>query len=124
MTTALHTISQRFYFDAAHTLQREIEAEGSRRIHGHTYWAEVSVSGSPDPQTGMVMDLGFLRERIVTLREKLDHHHLNQIEGLGIPTIENLCDFIARDLSDLPVPLSRVVIWRDSVGDRCELVLR
>ena len=37
------TLSQRFFFDAAHTLQREIEAEGSRRIHGHTYHAEVAV---------------------------------------------------------------------------------
>ena len=37
----LFTISQRFFFDAAHTLRREIEAEGSRRVHGHTYHAEV-----------------------------------------------------------------------------------
>jgi 6-pyruvoyltetrahydropterin/6-carboxytetrahydropterin synthase len=124
MTAPIHTISQRFYFDAAHTLQREIEAEGSRRIHGHTYWAEVSVSGTPNPESGMVMDLGFLRERIVSLRDKLDHHHLNRVDGLGTPTIENLCSYIARALSDSPVPLSRVVIWRDSVGDRCELVLR
>ena len=26
-----YEISQRFFFDAAHTLKREIEAEGSRR---------------------------------------------------------------------------------------------
>jgi 6-pyruvoyltetrahydropterin/6-carboxytetrahydropterin synthase len=124
MTARIHTISQRFFFDAAHTLQREIEAEGSRRIHGHTYWAEISVSGVPDPLSGMVMDLGYLRERITGLREKLDHHHLNEVEGLGTPTIENLCSYIANQLTDLPVPLSRVVIWRDSIGDRCELILR
>ena len=40
-------LTQRFYFEAAHTLQREIEAEGSRRIHGHTYIAEVTLSGAP-----------------------------------------------------------------------------
>jgi 6-pyruvoyltetrahydropterin/6-carboxytetrahydropterin synthase len=124
MKQPIHTISQRFFFDAAHTLQREIEAEGSRRIHGHTYWCEISVSGVPDAASGMVMDLGFLRERVVALREKLDHHHLNQVEGLGVPTIENLCTYIAQRLADLPVPLSRVVIWRDSIGDRCELFLR
>ena len=43
MSAPQFTLSQRFFFDAAHTLQREIEAEGSRRIHGHTYHAEVSV---------------------------------------------------------------------------------
>ena len=56
------TISQRFFFDAAHTLKREIEAEGSRRIHGHTYHAEVWLAGERDPATGMVIDLGLLRQ--------------------------------------------------------------
>lgn len=41
-----YEISQRFFFDAAHTLKREIEAEGSRRVHGHTYHAEVFVRGA------------------------------------------------------------------------------
>ena len=31
--------------EAAHTLERSIDAEGSRRIHGHTYTAEVMVRG-------------------------------------------------------------------------------
>ena len=38
-------LSQSFYFEAAHTLRRDLEtaaeAAGSRRIHGHTYQAEV-----------------------------------------------------------------------------------
>ena len=34
-----YQISQKFFFDAAHTLQREVEADASRRIHGHTYQA-------------------------------------------------------------------------------------
>ena len=58
----LFTISQRFFFDAAHTLRREIEAEGSRRVHGHTYHAEVFLTGPRDPATGMVLDLGLLRQ--------------------------------------------------------------
>jgi len=58
------TISQRFFFDAAHTLKRHIEVEGSRRIHGHTYHAEVWLAGERDPATGMVIDLGLLRRRL------------------------------------------------------------
>mgnify|MGYP000178535474 CR=1 FL=1 len=42
-------LSQRFYFEAAHTLHRTIDAEGSLRIHGHTYHAEVTIAGQPDP---------------------------------------------------------------------------
>jgi len=56
-----YELSQRFYFDAAHTLQRSIDADSSKRIHGHTYHAEVCISGMPDPESGMTLDLGFLR---------------------------------------------------------------
>lgn len=120
----LFTISQRFYFDAAHTLRREIEAEGSRRVHGHTYHAEVSLSGPRDPATGMVQDLGLLRRGLEVVREQLDHHMLDDVPGLGIPTLENLCLFIAQALpADLRASVSRVRVWRDALGDSCTLDL-
>ena len=87
-------ISQRFFFDAAHTLKREIEAEGSRRIHGHTYNAEITLGGTPDSATGMVVDLGLVRQAIEQLRPHLDHHLLDEVPGLGMPTLENLCAYI------------------------------
>ncbi|WP_114973733.1 6-carboxytetrahydropterin synthase [Rhodoferax ferrireducens] len=120
----LFTVSQRFFFDAAHTLKREIEAEGSRRIHGHTYHAEVSLSGPRDPVTGMVIDLGLLRQALGELRERLDHHMLDEVPDLGPPTLENLCLFIAQALPDLGPPLRRVRVWRDAVGDACTLELQ
>ena len=80
-----YEISQRFFFDAAHTLRREIEAEGSKRVHGHTYYAEVFVRGEPQGQSGMVLDLGYIRREVEVLREKLDHHFLDEVPGLGIP---------------------------------------
>ena len=123
MPTPQLTLSQRFFFDAAHTLRREIESEGSRRIHGHTYHAEVSVRGPLDPATGMVIDLGLLRERLQAVREHLDHHLLDDVPGLGIPTLENLCLFISHALADLRPPPSRVRVWRDALGDECLLVL-
>ena len=123
MAIAQLTLSQRFFFDAAHTLRREIESEGSRRIHGHTYHAEVSVSGPLDPATGMVIDLGLLRERLQAVREHLDHHLLDDVPGLGIPTLENLCLFISHALADLRPPPSQVRVWRDALGDECLLEL-
>jgi 6-pyruvoyltetrahydropterin/6-carboxytetrahydropterin synthase len=122
MTSTLE-ISQRFYFDAAHRLLREIETEGSRRIHGHTYHAEVSVRGAADPATGMVMDLGLIRLEVEKVRNQLDHHFLDEVEGLGIPTLENLCAFIAAKMQSYGLKLSRVSVWRESLGDRCDLRL-
>ena len=120
----LFTVSQRFFFDAAHTLKREIEAEGSRRIHGHTYHVEVFLSGPCDPATGMVIDLGLLRQALGKVRERLDHHMLDEVPDLGPPTLENLCLFIAQALTELGPLLARVRIWRDGVGDACTLELQ
>lgn len=118
----LLTISQRFFFDAAHTLRREIEAEGSRRVHGHTYHAEVFLTGELDPATGMVLDLGLLRRALADVRDRLDHHMLDEVPGLGIPTLENLCLFIAESMPDpLRQQVVRVRVWREAVGDSCVL---
>ncbi|MDP3229040.1 MAG: 6-carboxytetrahydropterin synthase [Acidovorax sp.] len=118
----LFTISQRFFFDAAHTLRREIEVEGSRRVHGHTYHAEVFVTGPRDPATGMVLDLGLLRRGLDVVREQLDHHMLDDVPDLGTPTLENLCVFIAQALpADLRASVSRVRVWREALGDSCVL---
>ena len=114
-------ISQKFYFDAAHTLRRDIEAEGSRRIHGHTYHAEVTLSGEVDATTGMVVDLGLVRAAIEQLRTRLDHHLLDEVEGLGPATLENLAAFIWRAIADALPGVSQVRVWRDGVGDSCTL---
>jgi 6-pyruvoyltetrahydropterin/6-carboxytetrahydropterin synthase len=114
-----YELSQRFFFEAAHTLLREIESESSRRIHGHTYEAEVTVRGQPDPKTGMVIDLALLRAEIQVVRELLDHQFLDEVEGLGPPTLENLCVFILEKLGPEVKCLCAVSVWRRASGDRC-----
>ncbi|QJC57377.1 6-carboxy-5,6,7,8-tetrahydropterin synthase [Polaromonas vacuolata] len=114
-------IGQKFFFDAAHTLDRDIETLGSRRIHGHTYWCEVALKGKPDAQTGMVLDLGQVRLEIESIKNQLDHHFLDEVAGLGAPTLENLCAFIWRDLLPKLPQLSKVRVWRDSIADSCTL---
>ncbi len=120
-TSGLFSVSQKFFFDAAHTLQRDIEREGSLRVHGHTYYAEVTVSGARDPATGMVVDLGLVRHHIEQLRPQLDHRMLDDVPGLGPATLENLCAFIWQALLPHFDGLSQVRVWRDSVGDGCTL---
>jgi len=114
-------ISQKFYFDAAHTLRRDIEAEGSRRIHGHTYYAEITLAGNVDPVTGMVVDLGLVRQAIAQLRPQLDHHLLDEVPGLGPASLENLAAFIWRAMANAVPGLTQVRVWRDGVGDSCTL---
>ena len=125
---SVYTVSQSFFFDAAHTLKRQVEAQGSARVHGHTYQAEVSFSGQPDAASGMVVDLGWVRAHIVQVKEKLDHRLLDEVADLGTPTLENLCAFVAAQFADFQAPqahgrLSRVRIWREGIGDACTLEL-
>jgi 6-pyruvoyltetrahydropterin/6-carboxytetrahydropterin synthase len=119
--TPWYELSQRFYFEAAHTLRRVIETEGSLRIHGHTYEAEITVSGYADPKTGMLVDLGDLRQQVARVKEMLDHRFLDEIEHLGPATLENLCGFIRKQLKPTLPQLSSVMVERKASGDRCVL---
>lgn len=116
-----YEVSQKFYFEAAHTLHREIDAEGSRRIHGHTYHAEVTVSGVPAAGSGMIVDLGILRREIDRVRDMLDHRFLDEIGDLGPATLENLCLYISKRLRE-PFPnILRISVSRPASGDACTL---
>jgi 6-pyruvoyltetrahydropterin/6-carboxytetrahydropterin synthase len=121
MPDGVYELSQRFYFEAAHTLHRSVETEGSRRIHGHTYEAEVTLQGRPDPETGMLVDLAILRQEISRVRDMLDHRFLDDVIGLGTPTLENLCAFIKRNLEENLKSLCCVSVERRLSGDKCVL---
>lgn len=65
--------------------------------HGHAYQCAVTVRGTPDPTTGMVMDLGaldtVLSEEVV---RRFDRRHMNRdlpeyAYGKIVPTGEMLC---------------------------------
>jgi 6-pyruvoyltetrahydropterin/6-carboxytetrahydropterin synthase len=116
-------ISKQFRFESAHTLQREADnadiKQASRRIHGHSYRAEVAVRGNADPDTGMVVDFGVLERAVEQARLGLDHHFLNEVPDLGPPTMENLSSWIWRAVSRDCAGLARVTVYRDSTGEMC-----
>jgi len=112
-------LSKQFRFEAAHTLERVIEIAGSRRIHGHSYRAEVVIRGKANPKTGMVLDLGLFERVLEDARRDLDHHFLDDVPGLGPATMENLSVWIWRKVSGTCGSLARVTVYRDSTGDAC-----
>jgi 6-pyruvoyltetrahydropterin/6-carboxytetrahydropterin synthase len=112
-------LSKQFRFDAAHTLDRAIETESSRRIHGHSYRAKVFLRGSADPTTGMIIDLGLLERAIEDARDALDHRFLDDINDLGPATMENLSRWIWDRLRPTIANLYKVSVYRDSSGDAC-----
>ena len=112
-------LSREFRFDAAHTLARTIDAEPSRRIHGHSYRAEVVIRGEADPATGMVVDLGRVAVALEAARDGLDHRLLDEVAGLGPATLENLSAWIWRTLQPGCPGLCRVTVRRESDATAC-----
>lgn len=112
-------LSKQFRFDAAHALECEADREANRRIHGHSYRAEVTVEGTPDAKSGMLIDLGVFERALGETRKKLDHRMLNEIKDLGPPTLENLSAWIWRQLASDLKGLAKVAVYRDGSGDAC-----
>jgi 6-pyruvoyltetrahydropterin/6-carboxytetrahydropterin synthase len=112
-------LTKQFRFEAAHTLRRPLDAEPSRRIHGHSYRAEVTVRGPADPETGMVIDLGLFENALAEVRDGLDHRFLDEVPDLGPATMENMSAWIWRRLAPVCTGLFKVAVYRDSAGEIC-----
>src|SRR3984885_3613665 len=111
-------LTKSFRVEAAHALPATTLGAASEEIQGHSFRAEVTVRGTPDPATGMVVDLGVVQRAIEDVRLTLDHKFLNKIEALGMPTLENLSRFVWERLAHLG-QLTRVSIHRDSCNESC-----
>jgi 6-pyruvoyltetrahydropterin/6-carboxytetrahydropterin synthase len=112
-------LTKQFRFDAAHTLERRIDTEPSRRIHGHSYRATVTIRGLADPATGMIIDLGLFEQALGEARDGLDHRLLDEVPDLGPATLENLSAWIWRRLAGRCPGLATVTVHRDSEGESC-----
>jgi 6-pyruvoyltetrahydropterin/6-carboxytetrahydropterin synthase len=111
-------ITQQFGFDAAHYLQ-DAPSGANRRMHGHSFYAEVTLAGEPDPEKGWVRDFDEVNAALVAIRGQLDHQLLNEIAGLGAPTLENLARHIFREAKARMPEVCRVRLSRPSSGQSC-----
>jgi 6-pyruvoyltetrahydropterin/6-carboxytetrahydropterin synthase len=115
--TPMIEISQEFGFDAAHYLGNG--AHQNRRLHGHSFYAEVTLRGEPNPATGFLRDFGEVDAALKVIRQTLDHRLLNEIEELGVPTLENLARYIYVHAKKALPEVARVKLRRPSYGQTC-----
>jgi 6-pyruvoyltetrahydropterin/6-carboxytetrahydropterin synthase len=99
-----------FQFEAAHLLPNLPESHKCRRLHGHSFKAEIAVSGECDATLGWVMDYADLSAAFKPLWEQLDHRHLNDVPGLENPTSEHIALWIWNRLKPALPGLVEVVI--------------
>ena len=89
-------LTKDFTFEAAQTLPCAPEGHKCRRMHGHSFYAEVTLRGEPDPDKGWVRDFTEVNAALGEIRGELDHQLLNDIAGLGTPTLERHDDVASR----------------------------
>lgn len=99
-----------FTLEAAHRLPNVPEGHKCARLHGHSFRVELHLRGPVDSHTGWVMDFSEVKRIFKPLYEQLDHHYLNDIEGLENPTSENLAIWIWNQAKPLLPLLSEVVV--------------
>lgn len=107
-------VTRKEHFNAAHKVYRaDWSDEKNKEVfgkcanpnwHGHNYDLYVTIKGSPNPETGFVMDLKQLSTLILNeVVEKLDHKNLNlDVDFLKgkIPSTEILAIGIWNQLAD------------------------
>ena len=110
-------LGRRYKFAASHRLHSEkLNAEQNSRVygkcnnphgHGHNYVLEIGVSGTPNPATGMIVNLsdldGFVEREVI---EAFDHRSLNEDVPAfreQVPTTENVCIEIFSRLKHFPL---------------------
>ena len=99
-----------FRIEAAHRLPNVPAGHKCARLHGHSFAVELVVSGEPGAESGWVMDFSEIKLAFQPLYDQLDHHYLNDIEGLENPTSERLAAWIWERLKPALPQLSTVVV--------------
>jgi 6-pyruvoyltetrahydropterin/6-carboxytetrahydropterin synthase len=104
-------LTRKYHFCTAHRLHsHQLSDEENLQLfgkcnnpygHGHNYYLEVTVSGKPDPVTGMIADIADMDQIVEEeIMKRFDHKHLNldteEFKELN-PTSENVA-VVAWDL--------------------------
>jgi 6-pyruvoyltetrahydropterin/6-carboxytetrahydropterin synthase len=113
------SISKTFHFDAAHFLPHASPGHPNARMHGHSFQVVVTLEGAPDPAVGWLRDLGEVETAVQGARHALDHHTLNEIAGLEVPTLERIAAWIFAKLKTALPELVSITVRRDSLGESC-----
>jgi len=103
-------LTKDFTFEAAQTLPNAPEGHKCRNMHGHSFKLEISVEGPMDPETGWVYDHARISRAMDPILDQLDHSYLNEIPGLGNPTIELMAAWFWDKLSPQLPGLAEIVI--------------
>ena len=103
-------IFKEFSFEAAHRLPHVAPDHKCYRLHGHSFRVSVHLTGRVDREAGWVRDFQDISCAMAPLLEVLDHHYLNEVDGLENPTSEVLARWIWEHLTSQLPEMSHVIV--------------
>lgn len=109
-------IFREFTFDAAHRLDNLPEGHKCANIHGHTYRLRVHLAGPLDPVIGWIVDFAEVKRHVDSVLAPLDHHMLNDVDGLEQPTTERIAQWLWPRLADGLPGLTRIELWENTTS--------
>ena len=108
-----------FTIEAAHRLPNVPAGHKCARLHGHSFRIELHLQGEVGATTGWVMDFADVKAAFQPIYDQLDHHYLNEVDGLENPTSENLARWVWHKAKPVLPLLSKVVI-HETCTSGCE----
>jgi 6-pyruvoyltetrahydropterin/6-carboxytetrahydropterin synthase len=111
-------LERTYRFEAAHFLPKVPEGHKCARMHGHSYAITVVIEGDIDPEKGWLLDFSEIDEHVNPLVRRLDHHVLNQVEGLENPTSELLAVWLWNAIH-ATLPILVEVQVAETTSSRC-----
>ena len=109
---------RKYQIEAAHRLPNLPADHKCSRLHGHSFQIELVVGGEVDPKLGWVLDYAEIDTIFQPFFDQLDHHYLNEVEGLENPTSENLARWIFERL-DPSLPGLEEVRVSETCSESC-----
>ena len=112
-------ITKQFTFEAAHYFPNMPEGHIYKKIHGHSFVAEVTFYGKKNKDNQWVTDFDELSKSLKEIKKKLDHKCINDIKEIGLPTLENISSWIGKQLKKKYSNVRSIKLSRPSCGESC-----
>ena len=112
-------ITKQFTFEAAHYYPNMPEGHIYRKIHGHQFVVEVTFYGKKNKKNQWVTDFDELSKSLNEVKKKLDHKCINDIKEIGLPSLENISSWIAKQLQKKSSNVLSIKLSRPSCGEYC-----
>ncbi|PIP19543.1 MAG: 6-carboxytetrahydropterin synthase QueD [Candidatus Omnitrophica bacterium CG08_land_8_20_14_0_20_41_16] len=98
-------------FSSAHNL-RGYKGK-CEELHGHNWKVELAAGSKNLDKVGMVLDFKFLKRKLNSVLDKLDHKYLNRVDYFkkANPTSENIAKYIYDRLGDKVPGLVSITVW-------------